>query len=92
MACLATFRNLFSRESNSRHKVEIPAGPNSSNLFLRGSGRRNKSVDILDSLASRPDHANSGYRQQNENTSDAQSIIDHQNHGAHDLDEMARAV
>ena len=91
VACLATFRNLFSRES-SRHKFEKPAAPASSNLFLHGSGRRNKIRDILDSLASMPDHAHSGYQQQNENSSDAQSIIDHHNHGAHDLDEMPRAV
>lgn len=91
VACLATFRNLFSRESD-RHEFRKAAALASSNLFLRGSGRRNKIRDILDSIASMPDHAHSGYQQHNENVSDAQSIIDHRNHGAHDLDEMPRAV
>jgi len=91
VACLATFRNLFSRET-SRHKFEQPAAPASSNVFLRGSGRRNKIQDILDSLASMPDQSHSRYQQQNENTSDAQSIIDHHNHGVHDLEEMPTAA
>ena len=97
VACLATFRNLFSRES-SRRKVEKAAKPASSNLFLRGTGSRKKIRDILDSLASVPDHDQWGYQQQSETTNDARSIIDHQSHGdhynhsAHDLDDYPRAV
>lgn len=48
--------------------------------------------DILDSLASRPEHAHSGYEEQNDSTSHAQSIIDHHKHGERHLDEMPRAV
>ncbi|KAL8643688.1 MAG: hypothetical protein Q9226_008185 [Calogaya cf. arnoldii] len=91
VACLATFRNLFSRENNSQ-RVEKPVGPGSSNLFLRGSGRRIKMSDVLDSLASKPDHGHSGYQQQSENTSDAQSIIDNHSHGTHSLCEIPRNV
>ncbi|KAL8941874.1 MAG: hypothetical protein Q9216_001984 [Gyalolechia sp. 2 TL-2023] len=74
VACLATFRNLFSRE-NSRHKAESMAAPPSSNLFLRGSGKRIKMRDILDSLVSMPDPTHSSYQRQDENTSEAQSIV-----------------
>ena len=56
------------------------------------SDRRNKLVDILDTLASEPEHPNSGYRQQDEAMSDTQSIIDRHNQGTHDQDEMARSV
>ncbi|KAI4200987.1 MAG: hypothetical protein LQ350_003556 [Teloschistes chrysophthalmus] len=91
VACLATFRNLFSRES-SRHKAIKPEAPASSNLFLRGNGRRKKIRDILDSLVSIPEHTDSGYEEQNDYTSDARSIIDHRDHNAHHLDDMARAV
>ncbi|KAI4258269.1 MAG: hypothetical protein L6R42_005202 [Xanthoria sp. 1 TBL-2021] len=91
VACLATFRNLFSRES-SRPRIEKPAAPGSSNLFLRGSGRRIKMSDVLDSLASRPDDGHSGYQQQSEATSDAQSIVDNHSHGTHSLYEIPRAA
>ncbi|KAL8762222.1 MAG: hypothetical protein Q9184_001739 [Pyrenodesmia sp. 2 TL-2023] len=91
VACLATLRNLFSCKS-SHPKSEQPAAPGSSNLFPRGSGNRKKMRDILDSLASMPDTVHTGYRQQSENTSDAQSIINHHFDGAHDLDELSKAV
>ncbi|KAL8993148.1 MAG: hypothetical protein Q9169_006569 [Polycauliona sp. 2 TL-2023] len=91
VACLATFRNLFSRES-SRQQVEKPVAPGSPNKFLRGGGRRIKMSDVLDSLASKPDHSDSGYQQQSEATSDAQSIMDNHGHGAHSLYEIPRAA
>ncbi|KAI4274742.1 MAG: hypothetical protein LQ337_003713 [Flavoplaca oasis] len=89
VACLATFRNLFSRES-SRPQVEKAAAPGSSNMFLRGSRRRIKMSDILDSLASKPDNSGSGYQEQSEDASDAQS--DNHSHGIHSLYEVPRAA
>ncbi|KAI4202614.1 MAG: hypothetical protein LQ348_001478 [Seirophora lacunosa] len=91
VACLASFRNLFSRESN-RPRATPPAAPTSSNLFLRGSGKRKKMRDILDSLASMPDAGHTGYRQQSEATSDTQSIMIRHDDSAHDLGEIAKAV
>lgn len=91
VACLASFRNLFSRES-SRPRATPPAAPTSSNLFLRGSGKRKKMRDILDSLASMPDAGHAGYRQQSEATSDTQSIMIRHDDSAHDLGEIAKAV
>ncbi|KAL8956364.1 MAG: hypothetical protein Q9193_006107 [Seirophora villosa] len=91
VACLASFRNLFSRESN-HPRVTPPAAPASSNLFLHGSGKRKKMRDILDSLVSMPDAGHAGYRQQSEATSDTQSILIRHDDGAHDLDEIAKAV
>ncbi|KAI4224913.1 MAG: hypothetical protein L6R36_004313 [Xanthoria steineri] len=91
VACLATFRNLFSRES-SRPRNEKPVGPGSSNMFLRGSGRRIKMSDVLDSLASKPEDGQSKYHHQSEATSDAQSMVDSNSHGTHSLYEIPRAV
>ena len=92
VSCLATFRNLLSRDNSRRQNLQKPAIPGSSNLFLRGSGKRKIVRDILDSLASTPDHPHSGYQQHTENASDAQSIINRHIQGAHDLDEIPRAV
>lgn len=91
VACLATFRNLFSRES-SRQKHEQVAAPGPSNLFLRGSGGQKKVRDILDLMGSMRDHSHSGYQEQSGYTSDSQSIVDHYDHGAHNLDEIPGAV
>ncbi|KAL9032458.1 MAG: hypothetical protein Q9180_006489, partial [Flavoplaca navasiana] len=91
VACLATFRDLFSRES-SRPQAEKAAVPGSSNMFLRGSGRRIKMSDILDSLASKPDLGGSGYQEQSEDASDAQSTVDNHGHGIHSLYEVPRAA
>ncbi|KAL8665297.1 MAG: hypothetical protein Q9202_002348 [Teloschistes flavicans] len=90
VACLASFRNLFSRGSN--HTVIQPEAPASSNLFLRGIGRGKKIRDILDSLASIPEHPNSRYQEQSDHTSDTRSIIDHHVRDAHHLDEMPQTV
>ncbi|KAI4254446.1 MAG: hypothetical protein LQ352_003091 [Teloschistes flavicans] len=90
VACLGSFRNLFSRESN--HNVVQTEAPTSSNLFLRGNGRRKKIRDILDSLASIPEHPNSRYQKQSDHTSDTRSIIDYHVRDAHHLDEMPQTV
>lgn len=91
VACLATFRNLFSREG-SRAKAQKPAGHPSSNLLLRGNGRRGKLRDILDTLASTPEDAHLRFQRPMDDMSDAQSIIEHHDHREHHLDDMPRHV
>ena len=91
VACLATFRNLFSRENNG-HKVAQQAAPASSNLFLRGSGSRKKIRDILASLESMPDNTHSSYSRQAEYADESQSIVGQHQHGGHYLVEMPKAV
>lgn len=90
VACLATFRNLFSREGY-RHKADISTPPGLSNAFLRGGGGRKKIRGILDSLTSMSEHSRSGYENQNGSTSDDQSVNNHPKRGAQHLDEVHKA-
>ncbi|KAL9003520.1 MAG: hypothetical protein Q9180_009896, partial [Flavoplaca navasiana] len=54
-------------------------------MFLRGSGRRIKMSDTLDSLASKPDHGGLGYQEQSNVASDPQSTVENHSHGKHGL-------
>ncbi|KAL8850284.1 MAG: hypothetical protein Q9221_004794 [Calogaya cf. arnoldii] len=91
VACLATFRNLFSRE-NGRQPGNKPIQPGPSSFFVRGGGRRVKMSDILDSLASRPDDSHWGHQQQSDDTSDVHSIVENHSQGSHSLYEIPRAA
>ena len=77
VACLASLRNLFSRDTARSKQQEKPVNPGHSNLFLRGSSSRGKLRDILDSLATKPDEVESQYQQHRDDDSEAQSIIAH---------------
>ena len=74
VACLATFRNLFSRET-TRSRPTPRKGPGSSNQFLRGSKPRDRIRNFIDTLASVGDHRQSSYQLQDEGENDIQSII-----------------
>ena len=78
VACLASFRNLFSRE-NSRHQPKRYEPPNSSNIFLRGSKSRSRMRNLIDTLASDSDYHNSSYQVQVDGGNDTRSTIDPHN-------------
>lgn len=78
VACLASFRNLFSRE-NSRSQPKRYEPPNSSNIFLRGTKSRSRMRNLIDTLASDSDYPHSSYQVQVDGGNDTRSTIDHHN-------------
>lgn len=90
VACLASFRNLFSRE-NSHHRPKRYEPPNTSDRFLQGSKSRNKMRNLIDTLASNSDYTNSSYQVQVDSGHDTQSMIDH-HHDPHNQIRLDKAV
>lgn len=78
VACLASFRNLFSRE-NSSHQPKRYQPPSSSNIFHRGSKSRSRMRNLIDTLASDLDYHNSSYQVQVDGGNDTRSTIDPHN-------------
>ena len=72
VACLASFRNLFSRENARRHPKPF-ISPNRSNLILRGSAPRSKIKRLMDTLASTEEEPHSSYQVQIDGGIDVQS-------------------
>lgn len=72
VACLASFRNLFSRENARRHPKPV-ISPNRSNLFLRGSTPRSKMKRLMDTLASTVEEPHSSYQVKIDGGIDVQS-------------------
>lgn len=63
VACLASFRNLFSSQPQTK-RYTPPSGPSGSNKWLRGSKSRSKLRQLIDTLASTPDEVHSTYQVQ----------------------------
>lgn len=66
VACLASFRNLFSAQPQTK-RYEPPSGPSGSNKWLQGSKPRSKLRQFIDTLASSSDQTHSTYQVQIEN-------------------------
>lgn len=92
VACLATFRNLFSRET-TRSRPTPQIVPGSSNLFLRGSKPRDRFRNFIDTLASAPEYPHSSYQVQVESGDDMRSMIGSQTtNDSHDLSQLPSGV
>ena len=63
VACLASFRNLFSAQPQTK-RYEPPSGPSGSNKWLQGSKARSKLRQLIDTLASSSDETRSTYQVQ----------------------------
>lgn len=73
VACLASFRNLFS--SHPQPKRYEP--PGASNRFLRGSTPRSRLRHLIDTLASTSEDIHSPYQVRVDSGNDSRSMIDH---------------
>ncbi|MCJ1467454.1 hypothetical protein MMC07_006079 [Pseudocyphellaria aurata] len=82
VACLASFRNLFSR-GNPQHRPERFEPPAASNLFPRGSKPRSRMRHFIDTLASTSESSYSSYQVQVDSGNGTESMTDHR-HDSHD--------
>lgn len=87
VACLASFRNLFSSQPQSK-RYEPPSG---SNRWLQGSKSRSKLRQLIDTLASTSDDVHSTYQVRIECGNDNGSAAAH-GHDSHDQIPLQKAV
>ena len=90
VACLASLRNLFSRE-NPQHHPKFYEPPAASNLFLRGSKPRSRMRHFIDTLASTSENNHPSYQVQVHSGNGTESMTDHR-HESHDQIPLNKAV